>query len=173
MKTCISLAALAFSFASPTLVTAAPAPSGAAAMLLDRVAIDSVIDTYFYNLDHGHTDKLSALYTDDGIMAVEGQGDIKGHAAIDEYYSHRAADHITRHVVTNLYIEFIDANHAHAIHTLTYYLGQGAGPFPATPTGVADYVEDLRREANGQWRFTYRKPTPIFGFRPKAATPAK
>lgn len=51
MKTCISLAALALAFGSLTLVTAAPAPSVAAAMLLDRVAIDSVIDTYFYNLD--------------------------------------------------------------------------------------------------------------------------
>jgi hypothetical protein len=139
--------------------------------MLDRVAIDDVLSTYLYRLDHGQADRLPELFSDDGVMDVENVGALKGHQAIADYYSKRSKTRTTRHVITNLYIEFVDRDHAKTVHTLTYFMGEGAGPFPATPLGVADYSNNLVRAKDGKWRIAYRKPTPVFGFRPGA--PAK
>jgi SnoaL-like domain len=115
---------------------------------------------------------LAPRRADDGVMDVENVGPLKGHAAIAGYYEKRSKSRTTRHVMTNLYIEFDDATHARTTHTLTYFAGEGAGPFPATPSGVADYSNIVVRGSDGKWRIQYRKPTPIFGFRPGQPTPA-
>lgn len=139
--------------------------------LLDRVAIDALLATYLYRLDHAEVEKLPELFAPDGVMDTENAGPLKGPQEIAAFYAKRSKTRTTRHVMTNLYIKFDDADHAHTVHTLTYYMGEGAGPFPATPSGVADYANTVVRGKDGQWRIQYRKPTPIFGFRPPA--PAK
>jgi hypothetical protein len=165
----LALLGIATSAAVSRPVTQA-APS-AQAQLLDRVAIEDLLATYLYRLDHGQTEKLAALFSDDGVMDVENVGALKGHSAIAGYYEKRSKTRTTRHVMTNLYIEFDDATHARTTHTLTYFAGDGAGPFPATASGVADYANILVRDGTGKWRIQYRKPTPIFGFRPGQSAP--
>jgi SnoaL-like domain len=176
MKLRTAATAIALALAGMTTSTIArpvakPAAS-AQAHLLDRVAIEDLLATYLYRLDHGQTEKLAELFADDGVMDVENVGPLKGHAAIAGYYEKRSKSRTTRHVMTNLYIEFDDATHAHTTHTLTYFAGEGAGPFPATPSGVADYSNIVVRGSDGKWRIQYRKPTPIFGFRPGQPAPA-
>jgi SnoaL-like domain len=141
---------------------------GEQARLLDRVAIEDLLASYLYRLDHAEVDKLPELFTADGVMDTENAGPLKGPQEIAAFYAKRSKTRTTRHVMTNLYIKFDDADHAHTVHTLTYYMGEGAGPFPATPSGVADYANTVVRGKDGQWRIQYRKPTPIFGFRPAA-----
>jgi uncharacterized protein (TIGR02246 family) len=140
--------------------------------LLDRVAIEDLIATYLYRLDHGQANTLADLFTDDGVLDVGGLGPQKGRDAIKAYYAKRSTTRTTRHVSTNLYVVFDDASHARAVHTLTYYAAEGAPPLPAAaPSGVADYAEKLTRGADGRWRFQHRKPTPIFGFGGPAPAP--
>lgn len=166
----IAASGLVLALATPPAIAH---PAASSAELSDRVAIEDVLATYLYRLDHGQTDHLAELFADDGVMDVENVGPVKGHAAIADYYSKRSKTRITRHVMTNLYVDFDDADHAHTTHTLIYFMGEGAGPFPAAPGGVADYANSFMRK-NGKWLIVYRRPTPIFGFRPAApATPAK
>jgi uncharacterized protein (TIGR02246 family) len=135
------------------------------ASLLDRVAIEDLIATYLYRLDHGQANTLADLFTEDGVLDVAATGPLTGRDAIGAYYANRSTTRTTRHVSTNLYIIFDDATHAHAVHTLTYYMAEGAPPLPAAaPMGVADYAETLVKGEDGVWRFQHRRPTPIFGF---------
>ena len=152
---------------------AAPAQQLTQAQVSDRVALESLLATYLYNLDHGHTEELAALFTDDGVLDVGG-GPYVGREAIATYYAARSTTRRTRHVSTNFFLVFDDADHAHATHTLTYYMGEGPGPHPATPNGVADYQEQFAKGTDGIWRFAYRKPTPVFGAgpAPTASPPA-
>lgn len=140
-------------------------PAKAEARLLDRVAIEDLIATYLYRLDHGQAVSLAELFTEDGVLDVAATGPLTGPDAIRAYYAKRSTTRTTRHVSTNLYVIFDDPTHAHAVHTLTYYAAEGAPPLPAmAPAGVADYSETLVKGADGKWRFKHRKPTPIFGF---------
>jgi SnoaL-like domain len=174
LRTAATAIALALTgMATSTIARPVVRPAASAQVhLLDRVAIEDLLATYLYRLDHGQTDKLAELFAEDGVMDVENVGALKGHAAIAAYYEKRSKTRTTRHIMTNLYIEFDDATHARTSHTLTYFAGEGAGPFPATPSGVADYSNIVVRGSDGKWRIQYRKPTPIFGFRPGQSAPA-
>lgn len=139
-----------------------PAPTQA--RLLNRVAIEDLIASYLYYLDHGATDRLADLFTDDAVFETV-SGTKRGRAAIRDYYDRRSVTRTTRHVSTNRYIVFDDDTHAHSVYTLTYYMAEGAPPFPASaPAGIADYAEKFVRGEDGRWRLAYRKATPIFGF---------
>jgi uncharacterized protein (TIGR02246 family) len=140
-------------------------PAKADAHLLERVAIEDLIATYLYRLDHGQAILLADLFSEDGVLDVSATGPLTGRDAIRAYYQKRPTTRTTRHVSTNLYVVFDDAKHARAVHTLTYYAAEGAPPLPAmAPAGVADYSETLVKGTDGKWRFKHRKPTPIFGF---------
>jgi hypothetical protein len=172
MKYRIAVAALTLALVAPAPAAIAQVAPLSAARIADRVAIEDLLATYLYRLDHGQTEKIAELFASDGVMDVENVGPLKGPAAIGDYYAKRSKTRVTRHVMTNLYIEFVDATHARTTHTLLYFMGEGAGPFPATPGGVADYANMLEKRG-GRWVITYRKPTPIFGFRPGAPAPTK
>lgn len=161
--------ALALALLTSTSIVGIPAahakPTSAEARLFNRIAIEDLIATYLFRLDHGQAVLLAELFTEDGVLDVGALGPQKGREAIRAYYAKRSTTRTTRHVSTNLYIVFDDANHAHAVHTLTYYAAEGVPPLPAmAPAGVADYAETLVKGADGQWRFQHRKPTPIFGY---------
>lgn len=163
-----SLALALTLLASAGAVTAPPVEARQVsrdARLLDRVAIEDLIATYLYRLDHGEAVTLAELFTEDGVLDVAATGPLTGREAIRAYYAKRSTTRTTRHVSTNLYIIFDDATHARAVHTLTYYAAEGMPPLPPmAPAGVADYAETLVKGADGKWRFKHRKPTPIFGF---------
>jgi uncharacterized protein (TIGR02246 family) len=138
---------------------------GRNAQLLERVAIEDLIATYLYRLDHGEAVTLAELFTEDGVLDVAATGPLTGKQAIRAYYARRSTTRTTRHVSTNLHIIFDDATHVRAVHTLTYYAAEGMPPLPSmAPAGVADYAETLVKGADGKWRFKHRQPTPVFGF---------
>lgn len=163
-----SLAIAVALLASASAMTAPPAEarqSSRDARLLDRLAIEDLIATYLYRLDHGEAITLADLFTEDGVLDMAATAPLTGWDAIRAYYAKRSTTRTTRHVSTNLYIVFDDATHARAVHTVTYYAAEGMPPLPPmAPAGVADYTETLVKGADGKWRFKQRKPTPIFGF---------
>jgi L-fuconolactonase len=141
-------------------------PQTSSAALLDRVAIENQLVTYLYRLDHGFTDQLTEFFNLDGIMDVENVGLLKGHAAIADFYSKRSTTRVTRHVMTNLHVQFVGDGQAHTVHSVSYYASDNASPTQAVPLGVAEFTNYLVRSADGKWLITYRKAAPVFGWRP-------
>jgi predicted TIM-barrel fold metal-dependent hydrolase len=148
-------------------------PQTTNAALLDRVAIENQLVTYLYRLDHGITDQLAEFFSTDGVMDVENVGPLNGHAAIAEFYSKRSKTRITRHVMTNLHVQFIGDGQAKTVHAVSYYASDNASTSQAIPLGVAEFTNYLVRSPDGKWLITYRKATPVFGWRPpvKAGQP--
>lgn len=156
--------ALHLSFA---LLIAAAAPNAFAqkaqltqTQALDRVAIEDLLVTYYYFLDHAQSDKIAELYVENGVFHLGSVGEMKGRQAISDYYAKRPTTRVTRHVLTNLRVEFKDADRAETLHTLTYYVGEGPGRHPASPTNVQDYTNTVVRGADGRWLIERRQPKP-------------
>lgn len=141
-----------------------PQPTNAA--LLDRIAIENQLVTYLYRLDHGATDQLAEFYSPEGLMDVENVGLLKGRSAIAEFYSRRSTTRTTRHVMTNLYVQFVGDGQARTVHSVLYYASDNASTTQAIPLGVAEFTNYLARSADGKWLITYRKAAPVFGWRP-------
>ena len=153
---------------SLALIGAAAMPAGAEpaanlapaqARLLDRVAIEDMIARFLYNLDRGHVASLGDFFTEDAVFEIYGRKHV-GRAAITGYYAARPKTRATRHVSTNLQVEFDDGRHAHSSYVLTYYRAE-AGTTPSmSPMVLADYNERLVRGRDGKWRYAYRKASP-------------
>jgi L-fuconolactonase len=141
-------------------------PQASTTAVLDRVAIENQLVTYLYRLDHGLTDQLSEFYSLDGVMDVENVGLLKGRAAVADFYSKRSTTRTTRHVMTNLYVQFVGDGQAKTVHSVLYYASDNASTTQAIPLGVAEFTNYLVRGADGKWLITYRKAAPVFGWRP-------
>ena len=141
-------------------------PMAPSTAMLDRVAIENQLITYLYRLDHGMTDQLSGFYSPDGIMDVENVGLLKGRAAVADFYSKRSTTRMTRHVMTNLHVQFVGDGLAQTTHTVLYYASDNASTTQAIPLGVAEFTNYVVRSADGEWQIAYRKASPVFGWRP-------
>jgi hypothetical protein len=141
-------------------------PQPATAAVLDRVAIENQLVSYLYRLDHGFTDQLSDFYSPDGVMDVENVGLLKGRVAVADFYSKRSTTRTTRHVMTNLFVQFTGDGQAKTVHSVLYYASDNASTTQAIPLGVAEFTNYLVRTADGKWLITYRKAAPVFGWRP-------
>lgn len=144
------------------------------AQALDRVAIEDLLVTYYYFLDNAQSAKLSELFTENGVFHLGSIGEMKGRQAISDYYAKRPTTRVTRHVLTNLMVDFKGADRAETVHTLTYFVGEGPGRHPASPTNVQDYTNTVVRGADGRWLIEHRRPKPpVFSTAQAAPAAAK
>lgn len=158
--TCLSLA-------TDAQASAAPYSKTETAELLGRAAIEQLNAEYTYDLDHGQTDKLAAMFTEHGTLYfADNDVRLTGRAAIADYYARRPKGHTTRHASSNLDLHFTDSDHATGTRYLIYFSGAGAPPMPAEPHGVLEYAETYEREADGVWRYASRTATGVFGSAP-------
>jgi hypothetical protein len=134
--------------------------TGSTEQLLARVAIDALSTENNYHLDHGTAEKAADLFVEDGVL-----NGIVGREAIRKFYTARSKANTTRHVWTNARVIFESDSRASGTRILSYYMGEGAGPFSPTPVGIAEYLEVYQRGADGQWRYVSRKIVPVFGKR--------
>jgi predicted TIM-barrel fold metal-dependent hydrolase/ketosteroid isomerase-like protein len=141
-------------------------PQSSIAALLDRVAIENQLVTYLYRLDHGITDQLAEFFASDGVMDVENTGLLKGHAAIADFYAKRSKTRVTRHVMTNLHVQFLGEGQAKTVHSVSYYSSDNPSTTQAIAQGVAEFTNYMVRGDDGKWLITYRKASPVFGWRP-------
>jgi ketosteroid isomerase-like protein len=132
--------------------------TGTTEQLLARVAIDALNTEYFYRIDHGDAEKVADLFVADGVL-----NGMAGREAIRKFYAARTKTRTTRHVSTNLRLVFENENRVSGTRTLSYYMGEGPGPHAAVATGIAEYSEIYERGTDGQWRYVFRKITPVFG----------
>lgn len=138
----------------------------------DALDLQQLISEYCFELDlTGGLDSYR-FFTADGLLDV-GKMSLRGHDEMKAFYKNlveqaKAADpsgaRTTRHVFTNLRIDFDDADHATVDFIVMNFSSAGAPPvFDATtPTVVSDARCKCRRESDGAWRIVEFTGAPIF-----------
>ena len=126
---------------------------------------------YARAIDFRDYDDFVALFADDGVLDV-GRS-VQGREAIAKSIAKRPDTLRSRHVITNIFVDVVDADHARGISYLTLYRqvsdpsGAPREPVPsALPAAVGHYQDQFIRLTNG-WRFQSR--TLHLAFRDPAA----
>lgn len=110
----------------------------------------------FYGfLDEKRYEELVELFAGDGAW-VRLNTELAGKQQIREAMNERD-DWLTAHLVTNVRIDIVDADHANTTQYITLYRHEGwnadAGPAPVVlPLGILRHRDQLVREA-GVWKF--------------------
>ncbi len=102
---------------------------------------------------------VADLFADDGVWHQPVMGDLRGRGAVTSYLGGKLTDALTRHVMTNIAIDVIDADHATGIAYFTHYHAEAGAPDPAptvNPMSVGRYDDRFVRTLPG-WRFAYRR----------------
>ena len=103
---------------------------------------------------------VAALYTDDAVFRRPSGGDpIEGREAILASFLARPP-RVQRHVIANVVVEAVDADHAEAFCAILLYQGdpEPAGTLPAMSASsplVGTFTDRLVRTSEG-WRFAER-----------------
>ena len=121
---------------------------------------------YARHVDFQNYDAFVALFVEDGVLNV-GQP-LSGRDAIRASLARRPAELRSRHVLTNLFVDVIDADHAQGISYLSLYRHVGEEsltPEPIAfdgPAAVGHYedrfirVTDAGGSEHGRWLFERR-----------------
>ncbi len=129
-----------------------------------RLAIEALVYEHAWLIDHGHADQLPNLYTDDA--RVQGVGPEKiGREAIAVWARERAAmtQRRSRHVQTNIRLEAESPATVRGTVVLTLYRHDGDGPGSPSPLLIGEYQDVYQRGTDGQWRFSQRSLSVLFG----------
>ena len=127
---------------------------------LIRTECQALSIAYARALDFRDYDELANLFTENGVLDTVRQA--KGRAAIRASLHDRPDEIRTRHIITNVFVEVIDADTARGISYLSLYRHQGpeslaAGPVPLdAPAAIGHYEDSFQRTSEG-WRLASRK----------------
>src|SRR3569833_2459626 len=159
------LTALALSIPA-ALHAAPPAPSleQRVQRLEDTLALERVIGQYAAWLDARDLDGYAALFAKDGVWQTgasqhRGPGEIK--AMLVGIFGTPAPGFVNTedyHLVSNVEVVLIDANHARRqTHNLYVMRGDGGSPHPVL---AGRYEDEFVRE-DGQWKILHRTDFPV------------
>jgi ketosteroid isomerase-like protein len=108
--------------------------------------------TYARSLDGGRIDDLAAVFTEDGVVDIEGMDAIVGREAIRATYEGWKPRSPQRHLVANLHVtEWNEREATATTDVVLVQLRDGAWVI----TFVARYTDVVRNE-DGVWRFARR-----------------
>ena len=117
---------------------------------------------YARHLDFQNYEAFVQLFAEDGELSITSRPVI-GREALTKVMAHRPASLRSRHVLTNIYINVIDEDHAEGISYATIYRHTGEGleaddQGPRTisgPSSIGHYADKFVRTDEG-WRFASR-----------------
>jgi hypothetical protein len=117
---------------------------------------------YARHVDFKEYDRFVQLFAEDGELNVTGQP-VKGRKKLNLAMAARPYALRSRHILTNIYINVIDEDHAEGLSYLTLYRHTGDGlegddQGPRTipgPSAVGHYEDKFVRTEEG-WRFASR-----------------
>lgn len=125
-----------------------------------------LVTAYSVCIDHRRFDRLIGLFAEDAVLSLDGYR-LEGRARIDAYMRERPKSRTTRHVISNMLIDVLDADSAEGLSYLTGYRFDAHDdserkrlPFEG-PFVVGSYSDRFVRTAEG-WRFAERLVTPTF-----------
>lgn len=129
-----------------------------------ELALRDLNADFCYYLDHGETDRLVDLFTEDAVY-THGERSSEGRDAISELFSERNASgtRTARHMQSGLRLRIIDENSATGHSVCMTFAADLLPPInQATPHLVADFVDDYEFCADERWRISRRHIDRIF-----------
>jgi SnoaL-like domain len=139
-------------------------------LIIER-ACEQLSIEYARLVDFRDQDNFVELFADDALLDVGRR--LEGKAAIRASIMQRSEDVRSRHVITNIFIEVLDAHEARGIAYLTLYrhVGPASARYGAIgstlPTAIGHY-EDRYVRTDAGWRFksrilhvAFRDPTSV------------
>ncbi len=122
------------------------------------------ISLFFQHLDAAEFEKLAALMAADGVWHRQGKA-LVGPDMVRQAMRERPKDLSTCHIVSNLVVDAVDADHAQAsfYNTVFAHTGEaGEGPAPLdVPMAIYRFETSLVR-VDGGWRFAKIGGRPMF-----------
>lgn len=139
----------------------------------ELLAIAALAAEFAWRIDHRAGDGVSALFTHDGVYGYDGF-EMLGTSAIDAFYRERRerGKRLSRHIFSAARLQRAQDGSVAAWSTLTLYAADGEPPYPATATAIMDYRDRIVC-VNGDYRFSRRWVTPLFGHMPKLVAAQK
>lgn len=134
------------------------------ALLETRLAIEELNSNFCFFLDHGHTDKLLELFTEDADYSHGSRRSV-GRAEIARVFTRRteAGPRTARHLYSGLQIEILSPTRARGTSVCMTFAYNGEAPVvPATPYLVADFIDEYQFDDDGNWRISKRHIERIF-----------
>lgn len=120
---------------------------------------------YALRFDHGRGAAVAELFTEDGAWRSN-TIDAVGQEQLGAFFVLREqlTDRVTRHVLTNVAVDVLDADHATA-RSIAVEIRDDVGPdglaVDTRPAVVGDYEDELVR-VDGRWLFAERRVTLAF-----------
>ena len=134
------------------------------ARLEDRLAIEDLNAAFAWHLDHGETEALVALFTEDALY-TNGARRSEGRSEIAAFFRSRTAagPRTARHLMSGLRVTFESDTRARATSVWLSFAANGVAPIDhCEPFMVADFIDEYMREADGAWRIARRHIEPVF-----------
>ena len=118
-----------------------------------------LVNAFYGALDEKRYDALANLFTSDGVWNRLGK-DLVGPAGILAAMQERT-DWLTAHIVTNIRVDVVDADHAETIQYITLYRHEGwqpeQGPAPVVlPLGILQHW-DKHVRVGGNWKIAHKR----------------
>ena len=129
-----------------------------------RVALEDLNTAFCYFLDHNEVDALLDLFVDD-VYYTHASRVSRGKAELEQVFRSRSATktRTARHLYSGLRLDIESATRARGTSVCMTFGQYGEPPLsPATPTLVADFVDEYVRGDDGKWRFKERHIHRIF-----------
>ena len=140
--------------------------------LLVRTEIEKLNTRFAYLIDHGRSEEVPELFTEDGVYGRSTGERSAGREEIAESYRLRKerGPRTARHLFSNLHLTIESDRLARGKVVLTLFAEDGTPPHPAEVFLVADYDDIYERGEDGVWRYKERIITWLFT-RPSARSP--
>ncbi|MGA2262874.1 MAG: nuclear transport factor 2 family protein [Acidobacteriota bacterium] len=131
-----------------------------------QLEIQNLVAQMLIYYDHQDYDHMMALFTEDAYYSSPTRGDHKGRADIRKAMADRPATRLTRHIVSNLVLNVLDATNAEGSSYVTGYLSDQGWPFKKEvpqegPPAVGDYRFKFKK-VGGAWKISEKITQPVF-----------
>jgi ketosteroid isomerase-like protein len=129
-----------------------------------EIDVARIVPRFFLHLDNQAFDRLAELMAPDGTWYRAGK-ELRGRAALLQAMDARGATRRTRHLISNLIVDAIDADHAEAVFYSTAFVhadtaGDAIAPMEL-PSSIGTYRATFIRMEAG-WRIATLKSQMAF-----------
>jgi uncharacterized protein (TIGR02246 family) len=125
-----------------------------------RQACTDVTNRFFRCLDRRQYEELADLFTPDGAWVRQGT-ELRGRAAIVAALAERPAALATRHLVSNVWVDVVTPETAHAHYDVSVYTQSGASP--PRHAQILSGIDRLVRVGDA-WRIDRKEAQPALVF---------
>lgn len=128
-------------------------------------ACTRLVHSYAHYADFGESRNAAALFTPEGVLEMPEGRHFAGREAIRKRLEEQPASQVSRHLISNLLIDPVDADRARGFCYFTLYRGtrdDADGHLASqVPFVVGHYDDEFAHTADG-WRFAARRLTFTF-----------